>query len=466
MRLALLSVLSIFALGLLSAVAQASSPPSISSESVSGVTSRRAIVEAQVNPGGLETTYEVWVAYANCQNTPPGTVACMSISVEKLGEGTIAAGSTDQTVSTTLKHLKPGYFYTYWVVATNTVGEAKGAHQSFEALPAPVVDGESVSGVTGGDATLEAKINPEGQSVRYQFQLVNNPSEYATELECPEPSSGPLICIGTHVQGALPIGFVPGDLENPLAAQPVSLDLASAGVKLKPDTTYHYRVIVAPSVPSEDTIEWEGPPVYGSDQTFTTSPPPVIESESVSHITASDATLEAQINTEGLETTYEFHLVGAYCEWPCETPAYLFTLPSGKLLGSFVGQSVSLDLNSAGVRLMPINTYWVTATNAAGTTEGSSHTFRSGEGVQPLNTASSSGSSSLGLGSGSQRSSESSAQILGSAISKAVPDLTPGKHLQRQQHAHRRHHGKHPRSKTPTRKHHRSKTARRGHHKP
>jgi hypothetical protein len=234
LRLALLSVFSILGLGLPSAVAQASSPPSVSSESVSGVTSRRATVAAQVNPGDLATTYEVWVEYANCQNTPSGSASCMSISVGKRGEGTIAAGSTDQTISVTLKHLEPGYSYTYWVVATNAAGEAAGAHQSFKTLPAPVVDGESVSGVTGSDATLEAKINSGGQNVRYQFQLVNDPSEYASELECPEPSS--MICIGTHVQGALPIGLVRDDLANPLAAQPVSLNLASAGVKHRRST--------------------------------------------------------------------------------------------------------------------------------------------------------------------------------------------------------------------------------------
>ncbi|MGH2853925.1 MAG: hypothetical protein ACRDLF_07010 [Solirubrobacteraceae bacterium] len=61
-------------------------------------------------------------------------------------------------------------------------------------------------------------------------------------------------------------------------------------------------------------------------------------------ITPTDATLEAQINTEGLETTYEFHLQ----EWPLcfeanppyERPEYEpLTLAGGKLLGSFVGQS-------------------------------------------------------------------------------------------------------------------------------
>jgi hypothetical protein len=96
---------------------------------------------------------------------------------------------------------------------------------------------------------------------------------------------------------------------------------------------------------------------------------PAIDSESVSHVTSTDATLEAQINTEGLETSYEFHLATPPCPSGCEHLQYIFPLPSGKLLGSSVTQSVSLDLNSAGVTLTPGQRYeyWVTATNAGGT---------------------------------------------------------------------------------------------------
>ena len=435
------------------------SPPSVESESVSGITSRRSTLEAQVNPGGAQTTYEFWLEYANCQNTPPGNAACMSISVEKAGEGTITAGSSGQRISATVTYLQPSYSYTYWVIATNSVGKTEGAHQSFTAAPAPVIAGESASGVTGTNAKLEAQINPEGQNVHYQLQLVNAPSEYAYELECPEPSS--TICVGTHVQGALPIGLVWGNLENPLAAQPVSLDLESAGVKLKPGTTYHYRVIAAPSVPSEDTIEWEGLPVYGPDQTFTTASAPSIESESGSHITPTDANLEAQINTQGLETTYEFHLATApLCEAtepPCERPKYTYPLPAGKLLGSFVGQRVSIDLNSAGVNLRPGERYEysVTATSSAGTTNGPQQTFVAGEDVfQPL----SSQALPTNSGSSSQTSGGSLGQAPGSAIPKVVADPTRS----RLHFTHKHHH----RSKIARHRRHRGKRAGHRHSKP
>jgi hypothetical protein len=153
----------------------------------------------------------------------------------------------------------------------------------------------------------------------------------------------------------------------------------------------------------------------------------------VSHITPTDATLEAQINTDGLETTYEFHMVGAFCEWPCESPEFLLRLPAGKLLGSHVGQGVSLDLNSAGVSPMNVNTYWVTATNAAGTATGSSHTFRSGEeAVQPLATI-------APPGVGASESTSLGSQPPSSA---SVPEAS-AKPLVK----HRKHHRKHRRAK-------------------
>ncbi len=329
----------------------------------------------------------------------------------------------------------------------------------------PSIDSESASNITSTDATLEAKINPESmeRGADYQFQVVANPSEYLSEFVCPTegfPANSSL-CLGLGRQaGALPIAGTGVGTQD----MTVSLDLSaprgwwSGTTTLKPDTTYHYRVIAARSVQTEDTIQWEPPIVYGPDQTFTTPPAkaPLIESESVSRITPNDATLEARINTEGLETTYEFHMVGAYCEWPCESPEYLFTLPAGKLLGSFIGQNVSLDLNSAGVPPMPVDTYWVTATNAVGTTTGPSHTFRSGEeGVQPLATVAPSGGESQASTSSGTQPADSN----GSSGSALVPK-TLAKPLTKRKPHHKRNH-RHHRSNATRRVHHRLKRSKR-----
>jgi hypothetical protein len=269
----------------------------------------------------------------------------------------------------------------------------------------PSIESESVSSVTSTDATLEAQVNlhEAGAGAYYQFQLVRNPSAYASEILCPTKlPPGTSGCIGTQSASALPIGFIPGNTMQPSVDHLVNLDLAGAGVTLQPGTTYHYRLLVARRVQTEDTIEWEPPTVYGPDQTFATpsGSPPAIESESVSRLTPTDATLEAQIDTEGFETTYNFYLQEApLClDFGCEIPEYEpFALPTGKLLGSFVAQSVSVDLNSTGVTLNPSADYryWVTATSPAGTTRGQTQRFiAAGNGAQPLNTTTPPGSHS------------------------------------------------------------------------
>ena len=104
---------------------------------------------------------------------------------------------------------------------------------------------------------------------------------------------------------------------------------------------------------------------------------PSIDGESVSNVSSTDATLEAQIDTGGLETAYRFRLESG-CLPPLACLAIVeYPLPSGQLLGSFIGQSVSIDLNSAGVTLHPGNKYQysVEATNSAGTTRDPDQTF-------------------------------------------------------------------------------------------
>jgi hypothetical protein len=244
-------------------------PPSIESLSVSQVSSHRATLAAQIDPDQLETTFQFWIEYPNCQNAPPGYGLCESISVRKVGEGTIAAGPNGQYVSATAIHLQGGYEYGYWVVASNAGGESKSPDQSFKALPEPTVESESVTGLAPKPIELHATIDPHGQAVYYQFQLVADPSEYKSELECPELGVELLqlpACTGEYAHGgALPIGR----LEASCGPQSVSLNLAEAGVGLKVGATYHYRVLVVPAVQTEDTIQWEGPPTIGTDQSFT-----------------------------------------------------------------------------------------------------------------------------------------------------------------------------------------------------
>jgi hypothetical protein len=245
----------------------------------------------------------------------------------------------------------------------------------------PAIESVSVSFVTQHDAGLEATINPKGLSVRgavYQFQVVANPSEYLSEIACPvreHSLRGGGGCIGAARPGVLPIGFIP----KGAGGKSVSVELNAAGMDLKPGTTYHYRVLAATAKASEDQLEWEAPPAYSEDQTFTTPPAkttttPMIDSESASHVTATDTTLEAKINPENLKrgALYQFQLVGNTNEYlpvfVCPTgwahssiclglDTEVEGLPTGVTHAGQEIQVVSLDLGSAGVRLRPGTTY-------------------------------------------------------------------------------------------------------------
>jgi hypothetical protein len=158
----------------------------------------------------------------------------------------------------------------------------------------------------------------------------------------------------------------------------VSVDVAGAWHKLAPSTTYVFSVSAVNSAGKG----------YGNYRVFKTAAgsPPSIESVSISHLTTSDATLEAQINTQGLETSYEFRMSYTRCR-ECEDVVYDIHLPSGLLLGSFEAQSVSLDLNSAGVTLKPgFYEYSLSATNAVGNAEGHRQTFEPPEDSAYLHT--------------------------------------------------------------------------------
>ena len=136
---------------------------------------------------------------------------------------------------------------------------------------APTIDEESVSGITSTNANLEVQVSPHGGfGAQVQFQLVTDPEEYASEILCPYPPEPGPLCLGEDYEGKYGEGALP-ILRFFKEAQRVSLNLSEDfGVTLQPGATYHYRVLAARAITSEDTIEWEGPTVFGPDQTFTT----------------------------------------------------------------------------------------------------------------------------------------------------------------------------------------------------
>ena len=128
------------------------------------------------------------------------------------------------------------------------------------------------------------------------------------------PPSNPDGCTSPDSQrptpGALPIGYIAKGPQG----QSVSLDMATAGVTLQPNTTYHYRVLVAKRVQSEDGVNWQRPFVEGPDQTFTTLPPSTPPSEVLTgsaEPTPTGYDLNGKLNPDGLPTTYYYEYIGS-----------------------------------------------------------------------------------------------------------------------------------------------------------
>lgn len=384
------------------AASDSNSAPAIEAQSLANLTSTDATLKATINPGGLETTYEflLW-------ESPCGPECELIINVP-LPSATLPASSVGQEVSLDLNSagvtLTPGAEYGYSVTASNSEGSDEGTWKIFyapgEGSGMPAIEGESVSHLSATNATLEAGIEPAKASggTYYQFQLVEDPSEFAEEIQCPPPpSSGPFIaCNGNESATALPIGHVGPSNFSVL----ITLNLSEAGVVLKPGTTYHYRVLAATGVSNEDTIEWAEPTVFGADQSFTTPAPPVISNESATNITSNDATLNAEIDPLGKETTYRFqidttghfkfdqedscvlHPPEAVCAQEViagePLPAGLVEPPEQTLPAVEGPQKVSVDLNLIGAMLQPSTIYYfrVVATHdGSEIVEGPSRTF-------------------------------------------------------------------------------------------
>jgi alpha-tubulin suppressor-like RCC1 family protein len=202
--------------------------PTIESFSVSDVTGHSANLEAQIDPNGLETTYEFWLEYG-CETAEPGFAECDWRAEKLVGHGQIAASDEAQTVSA-YPALDPKHFYRAWIVATSSAGETRSRQEGFRTpaktptSPAPTIEGVSVSNITEHDATLEAQIDTAGLETSYQFTMWS-------------------VCGGRGVcQIVTPYTLPSGELLGSFAAQHVSLDLESAGVNLQPGGTYFYSL--------------------------------------------------------------------------------------------------------------------------------------------------------------------------------------------------------------------------------
>jgi hypothetical protein len=101
-------------------------PPEVKSVTPTSVSEDEAGLQAQINPGNLQTTYTFEIEAEG------------STGWTKVGQGTLAASNLDVGVSATASRLIPGMHYNFRVIATNEKGsdEAVGSFVTYPSLPA------------------------------------------------------------------------------------------------------------------------------------------------------------------------------------------------------------------------------------------------------------------------------------------------------------------------------------------
>jgi hypothetical protein len=238
----------------------------VGGESTSAVGSTAATLEAQVNPNNQATTAYFQYSTSATVNgsgsltgstqipTPPGTALGSAYGDQPAGPVALAS-------------LQPGTTYYYQAVATNATGTSYGTVQSFTTVPTPSTDAPTPIAAT--TATLNGHLTLNSVDAKYSFS-------YNAGGECTGGSSTPTGDAGTGA-GSAP--------------------QATAVTGLLPNTQYTVCFLTSNAFGSE-----QGPAV-----SFTTLvAQPVIASEFVTNVESTSATLRAEVDPGGAETTYHF----------------------------------------------------------------------------------------------------------------------------------------------------------------
>jgi hypothetical protein len=225
------------------------------------------------------------------------------------------------------------------------VAESEGAHpgegnrvETFAFINvADVTTGAATALGTEG-ATLNGTVNPNATDAHCSF-------EYGT---------------GTSYGHTAPCE--PEDVGS--GESPVPVHAAVTGLSTL--TAYHYRLVVT---------EPSGELFYGQDETLHTVAAPAIEHEYTTKLSASEATLNAEINPNGEPTTYRFEY-GPTASYGTTVPVPDGDVPAPVEV-SGTGVPVSPPVSQLLTHL-PASTayhYRVVATNATGTKDGPDQTF-------------------------------------------------------------------------------------------
>jgi NHL repeat len=250
--------------------------------------------------------------------------------------------SSPSDVHADLSGLTPETAYHFRLDVTDAQGTNTGADQPFTTPPAVAgLSTDPATNVGPTTATLNGSLDPAGEDTTYHFQYTTSSdfaaNGYANATTVPIPDAD--------------AGSTPGEV----AVTPVDIS------GLTQDTSYTFRIVASNA---DGTT-------LGNNQAFSTPPPPSIDGVAAVNLTPTDADLTAQVNPNGLDTTYHFEYGTGDCS---ANPCASVPVPDADIGAGTTDVSVSQHISG----LSPNITYHfrIIATNPSGTVGAAvDHTF-------------------------------------------------------------------------------------------
>jgi archaellin len=228
--------------------------PTATTTAATNQSSTGATLNGSVNPKGLATT--AWFEYSK---DPALATNVTATTAQSVGSGSV----TIDNVTVTLSGLDPGTTYSYRVVAHNSEGTTQGSIYTFSTLPLPTATTSAATPITTTGATLNATVNPNGRSTYAWFEY------------------GLTSSLGTVVDNQLR-GSGSDNVSISFPLSPLSVA-----------TQYYFRIVANNSAGT----------TTGTTLSFVTAGGTAsVTTKDASLVTASGATLNADVNPSGLAT--------------------------------------------------------------------------------------------------------------------------------------------------------------------
>ena len=242
--------------------------PTVTTSSATSLTMTTGVLTGYGNPGGDATTG--WFRFSTAS---PGTCNnSFGTRAPAMGGSALGSGTSNASFSQAITGLTPATTYYYCALATNSMGTALGAVQTFITPSAPTAFTAAANSLTNTSANLNGSGNPNRASATGWFRYsTTNPGTCDDKFGSRAPLSS-----GTY-------------LGSDIYDQPFSQSISG----LSPATTYYYCAIVAST---EGTA-------FGAMMSFTTATTATATTNAASSVASTSATLSGAGIPNGASAT-------------------------------------------------------------------------------------------------------------------------------------------------------------------